>query len=204
MDTNILFTLFGIKFTWEGIGITVAALFSILSVVGAIINYFRQKKQIKIQYITNKRVNWINEIRRETAEYVTMMQIFCRKGKQFTQEEFYSVVSKQYTIRLYLNYAGVIDHVIEETMEKMVNYFNASQFDKAEEECATLVNHMQIYLKVEWDRVKTEASGKKYTNKINIKHTYEAYNKFLKNEEFIKETDVQKVADALKKKVNKK
>lgn len=192
-----------IVFNWEGVGILLTALFSLISIIISFMNYFSAKKRTNIEFVTNKRVDWINNIRQEVAEYITFIHEVCKK-KKISPEEFHSLVVRQYTIRLYLNYAGIIDHIIEETMRNMINYINAKEYDKAEDESVTFINHMRIYLKIEWDRVKIEVSGEKYTNMINNKLTYEAYNRFLNNDEFIKETDIQKVAKEFKKKIDNK
>lgn len=178
---EVLLTIKGISFTWEGIGITVAAAFSVLSVVGNAIQYFRKKKELKeknsIEYITNKRVDWIYAVRKEAANYLALAHTISGQ-KMIKDEDIYKISESLYQVELFLNYNGVVDNVLISLMYRIIEAAKTQNPEYVNIYAQQFCNHMRIYLKVEWDRVKIEAQGGEYDKKRNLRELISAYDKY--------------------------
>ena len=179
---EVVFTIFGVELTWEGIGIVIAAVFSVLSVIGNIINFFLKRKETKknrsIQYVTDKRVEWIYAVRKEAAEFLSLVHTY-GVDSEIPTEEFERICEKIYILELYFNFEGIVDNVLISLMYDIIDdmknhrHFNTN--------VQLFCNHLRIYLKVEWNRVKYEANGEKYTKERNISELYTAYKNYLED-----------------------
>lgn len=123
------------------------------------------QKNISVQYITNKRIDWIYEVRNTLSEYIALAQ----ECKKFYDEklEIPKEIYREFDIcleklRLLFNFAGADDRKILELLEKIKSNisieeeFRSSDFQK---DIILLTKHSQIYLKLEWERVKCEIEG---------------------------------------------
>lgn len=179
---EVVFTIFGVELTWEGIGIVIAAVFSVLSVIGNIINFFLKRKETKknrsIQYVTDKRVEWIYAVRKDAAEFLSLVHTY-GVDSEIPTEAFERICEKIYILELYFNFEGIVDNVLISLMYDIIDdmknhrHFNTN--------VQLFCNHLRIYLKVEWNRVKYEANGKKYTKERNISELYTAYKSYLED-----------------------
>lgn len=172
-----VFEIFGISFTWEGIGIAVAAIFSIITFIGDILQYWGNKKQNKqknnIEYITDKRVDWIYAVRQEVSEFLALAKV-C--NNDIDEELLEKISQKIYIIQLYLNYDGIVDKILINVMSDIIEDIRNKR--DTNEDINVFCLHMRIYLKVEWERVKAETNGKNYSKKQNLKELKSAYEKY--------------------------
>jgi hypothetical protein len=206
-NTNdIVFTLFGLGFTWEGIGIAIAAFFSFLSFGKGIIESKSQnkylEKSININYITDKRVEWINRVREVAAEYITNVYDVTADllNSGSTSGDKINQINKNSSLLiLLLNFAGDIDSAIIQIIYNIYGNIRNSEFEEAQTQIAYFKAHIQIYLKLEWNRVKSEVKTGIYDENQRCKETLELYDKFL-NANQLDKLKVKDVYEKLKQK----
>lgn len=183
---EVVFTIFGIELTWEGIGIIIAAIFSVFSVIGNIINFFLKRKETKknrsIQYVTNKRVEWMYAVRKEAAEFLSLVHTY-GKASMIPDEAFERICEKIYILELYFNFEGIVDNVLISLMYDIID--DVKNHRSFNTNAQLFCNHLRIYLKVEWNRVKYEANGEKYTRERNISELCSAYKSYLEENQKI-------------------
>src|SRR5699024_9433488 len=153
----------------------IAAVFSILSVIGDIINFFLKRKETKknrsIQYVTDKRVEWIYAVRKEAAEFLSLVHTY-GVDSEIPTEAFKRIGELMYLLELFLNFEGIVDNVLISLMYYIIAYMkNHIHFNTNVQH---FCNHLRIYLKVVWNRVKYETNGEKYTKERNISELYSA------------------------------
>lgn len=168
--------------SWEAIGIVIAAFFSVLSFIGYIIQFFynrwEKKKNWSIQYITDKRVDWIYAVRKEASSFLALVHTYQMKS-EIPSEEFEKICEKVYILELFFNFGGIVDNVLISLMNDILDDMRNHRSIEANEQL--FCNHLRIYLKVEWNRVKDEAEGKKYTKEKNISELLSAYKSYLED-----------------------
>lgn len=123
-------------------------------------------KALSLQYITDKRVDWIYAVRDELSGFISLVLYIADKhlvsmGSEDISLE-YSRELNQYMakLRLLFNFSGERDKKILELIDSLIHNlklgkqgFKRSRF---EEEVTQLTRQSQIYLKLEWERVKLE------------------------------------------------
>lgn len=181
---DVIFTVFGVDFTWEGIGIIIAAVFSALAFLGNIIQFIKtildNKKNRNIQYVTDKRVEWIYKVREESAIFAAKSHVLAYKNI-CEPNEVEELHKQLFLIELYLNYCGPVDKIIIELMYKIINSIDIkNNGEKTDYFIQMFCNHLRIYLKVEWNRVKAETNGERYDEQRNLKELKKAYEKYEK------------------------
>lgn len=159
--------------TWEGIGIGIAAVFSIISLIGQVINYFSEKRKRKkdhqITYVTDKRLEWIYEVRNTISEYVAVSNKIADDKKYSGVESIelmHTANMLSCKIRLLLNFSDDLDFEIL----KIINYICAnnsevSKYDEVIDKIGILTDLFQVYFKYEWERIKLEVNDEKITEK---------------------------------------
>ena len=191
---NVLFEFMGISFTWEGIGITAAAFFSLLSVAGNIVQYIHKKRNFKeknnIEYITNKRVDWIYAVRQAAAAFIAKAHVLSIKT-ELEPADIYELNEHLYLVELYLNYNGIVDGNLVNIMYKIVEDIKKHDHEGVNAYAQLFCNHLRIYLKVEWDRVKAETNGEKYDKERNLKELLKAYKKYDETAKNKKASDIK-------------
>lgn len=191
---NVLFEFMGISFTWEGIGITAAAFFSLLSVAGNIVQYIHKKRNFKeknnIEYITNKRVDWIYAVRQAAAAFIAKAHVLSIKT-ELEPADIYELNKHLYLVELYLNYNGIVDGNLVNIMYKIVEDIREHDHEGVNAYAQLFCNHLRIYLKVEWDRVKAETNGEKYDKERNLKELLKAYKKYDETAKNKKASDIK-------------
>lgn len=185
---DIVLKINGISFTWEGIGITVAAVFSVISFLGNIFLYIHktreQKRQNGIEYITNKRVDWIYAVRQEASAFLSLAHVLAKPGK-FSDDDIIKLNEKLYILELYLNFGGIIDRVLIQLLYQIIEDVKVRNSDNANMHAQMFCNNLRIYLKVEWNRVKAEANGEKYDKRRNLAELLSAYKAYHSKEKLI-------------------
>jgi predicted DNA-binding protein YlxM (UPF0122 family) len=100
---------------------------------------------------------------------------------------------------LLLNFAEDIDSAIIQIIYNIYGNIRNSQFEEAQTQIAYFKAHIQIYLKLEWNRVKSEVKTGIYDENQRCKETLELYDKFLHARKFDK-VKIKDVYEMLKEK----
>ena len=151
---------------------------------------------MSVQYITNKRVDWIYEVRNTLAEYIALAQECANKkvlDKSITiPEKIYRELNVYLAkLRLLFNFDGDDDKKILDLLDNIKNNISAGEDFNAlnfQNDIILLTKYSQVYLKLEWERVKYEIRGGKdltaeqmQANEISLlKEKY--YHEYLKQE----------------------
>lgn len=154
------------------------------------------RKSISVQYITNKRVDWIYEVRNTLSDYIALAQECANKKVNNENVKIPETVYRELNaylakLRLLFNFDGDEDKKILDLLDKIKN--NISENDNFcalnfQNDMMLLTKHSQVYLKLEWERVKYEIRGEKDPSDeellkqelSNLKEKY--YKKYLKHE----------------------
>lgn len=154
------------------------------------------QKNMSVQYITNKRVDWIYEVRNTLAEYIALAQECANKkvlDKSITiPEKIYRELNVYLAkLRLLFNFDGDDDKKILDLLDNIKNNISAGEDFNVlnfQNDIILLTKYSQVYLKLEWERVKYEIRGEKdltaeqmQANEISLlKEKY--YHEYLKQE----------------------
>lgn len=206
MISNMLkvFQEYGIN--WEGIGITVAAFFSVISGLFAIFKIFQEQRNKKresgLAYITNSRIQWINEVRNSVAEFVEVIRplyfsMLClddrvsdvemekehkKLADSITPDLKGEIANKATKVILLMNFSDILDSEIIKRTDKIQNDIFSSNFQFIVSDQEVLLAYIKIYLKLEWNRVKYEAV-KKYTSDLRKQELVNLCEQMLKDVE---------------------
>lgn len=168
------------SFSWQEISLFVAG---IVTFISAIINIFvvrgQSKKQRTAEIITNNRVEWMQELKKWTSEYISYIEYNYNKTSPEDIDKYLKDVLEISTrINLHLNLKGkqdreIIDKIKElnKSLEEILKLTEKRSLDqgnvnsdelnqkikKTREDSNSLLRLVKIYLKVEWERVKVEA-----------------------------------------------
>ena len=164
----------------------IAAFASMVVVSANYIQYRKTNKYLKesnrkgqsLQYVTDKRMDWMHEVRNELSEMIALMlemkDKYALYNKKIPSEEGRILNQHLMKLKLYLNFTGTLDEKIILSMDRLVMLLSVSeerdkhdnwkkQFD---DNINLLLFYSQIYLKLEWERVNLEV--KKEAEKIEI------------------------------------
>lgn len=203
---NIIFDFSGISITWEGIGILIAAVFSVITFLGNILQFLlkkrEQKKKNNIEYITNKRVDWIYAVRQEAASFLSIAHVLGKQAKK-SDTDIIKLNEKLYILELYLNFNGIVDKILIQLMYKIIDDIRDGDSNLLNAHAQMFCNNLRIYLKVEWNRVKAETNGQSYNYKKNINELLNAYKKY-KISDDLNIIDINGIIKLLEKELKKK
>lgn len=178
-------------------GYTKEILTSTFSVVASLLalyaTYENSSRQHALQYITNKRFDWLRDIRSLTSKLcgkMALAEVYFDDWDNTTDEEddkckkkllFLKKVSEinelMSCLYLYYNFGGERDHILllllkklDKELDNMIEYIVAQRQEKPSKDdrkkiLKLIEDHTQVYLKLEWERIKDET---KYVG--NIKH----------------------------------
>lgn len=150
----------------NNIGIAIAALFSALSFMMEIFKLGREKIKTNIEYVTNKRVDWIYSVRQEASEFAALALRLCiDRDTNPESEDIQILENKRYLLGLFLNYNGVVDSEIIENIESIVDCVSKQKYELARSKLDIFIIHMRLYLKIEWDRVNLKRQVKNIVKK---------------------------------------
>lgn len=120
------------------------------------------EKQLSINFITDKRIEWIQNLRQAVSEYVSVCMTITNDKNNVTPENIREINLKSGYIHLLLNFSDIIDSILIELMDKINKELeNKRDIDNL---ITLFIKHSQIYLKLEWERVKAEVAGKEFNN----------------------------------------
>lgn len=155
------------------------------------------QKSISVQYITNKRVDWIYEVRNTLAEYIALAQECANKKVNDKNIKIPEKIYRELNVylaklRLLFNFDGDEDKKILDLLNRIKNnIFDSENFCALnfQNDITLLTKYSQVYLKLEWERVKYEIRGEKDLSNEQLlkkelpilKEKY--YSEYLKQEE---------------------
>lgn len=217
-NTESVITILGISFTWEGIGIAIAAFFSIINFLKLLFDTFVNNrninKQLQVNYITDKRVDWIYKVREVASEFTALttnisLDLSYGDGDidsnssidSVSKDDFLKYSEVMSHLKLLLNFSGDIDAVIINLIDKIYRETCSGNYKESIKMLYTLIAHLQIYLKLEWNRVNREVKKRKYSQKQFKKDTIQLYDRYI-NKEVIEKYEVSDIYEVLKNKYN--
>lgn len=152
------------------------------AVLGGYMVYRNQKRQLEVSYITDKRVEWIQELRKTMSEYMAIVYNILNAAalhETVTLQMIGDLNQKAFYLEFLLNFTGKIDVTMLDTIDRINSAIKKHEYEKIQSEMNILFKHTQVYLKLEWNRVKMEVMGKKYTEKILEREKEQLYKKIL-------------------------
>lgn len=145
----------------------VAAIVSLITLIEHIKSANRDRY---LSVVSASRVEWMQNLKKIISEYCCCLENAILDTPNFNQSKMDDLYRYMAKIQLELNFKGVPDNIILKlvlkTNEFWVSYMkdgtDDTQKSDESERAATAVNYIllvsQIYLKVEWERIKFEAS----------------------------------------------
>ena len=142
-----------------------------------------QEKSLAVQYITDKRVDWIYEVRNTMSEFIAlandcMYKIVTDRHEKIPDEMYRNLNIYYAKLRLLFNFSGKEDKEILELLNKIVQDVSNRERGKKDsrENLEKLTRYCQVYLKLEWERVKMETYGAVEQKRLEkLKKQYENY-----------------------------
>lgn len=175
----------------------------------------RQKLALSAKYITDKRVDWIQELRETVAEYIMVIsprnpalsKIKCPKTPKKAYD-YVAIIDEQTNIALklrskillLLNVEGITDQKVIVSVEKTYDTFMRiclapmeglpadyvqKIIQKQSRYIKELIKNTQICLKFEWNRVKKEACGDPYSKADQQEDMKQLFKDYEKNDKEI-------------------
>lgn len=202
ISVGILICLFAIIIQKIGVenNYTKEALTAIFSVVTSLLALYAthevSSRQHALQYITNKRFDWLRDIRYLTSKLcgkVSLAEIYFDEWESEIDEEEKSkkkfMFMKKYSeicevmaeLYLYYNFGGERDHILllllrklDQELKTLIAELSKTSPNDTNKEIRgkilkLLEDHTQVYLKLEWERIKDET---KYVGNIKQRNNF--------------------------------
>ena len=170
-----IFAIIIINYSWDDnhsrdfLQVTISSLIAIgTTCLTLMYSQKAREKELALRYITEKRVDWINETRNLTGDLCEYLWQFVNAQTATDKDKAYAKIGGALA-NLYMRYnlkdeadkylLGILDKVfltLYFRKEITLLYGEAKLSDRLVECIKLLTRHSQIYLKVEWDRVKDE------------------------------------------------
>lgn len=127
------------------------------------------QKNISVQYLTNKRVDWIYEVRNTLAEFIALAQECASKKVHDNSAKIPEKIYREMNVyiaklRLLFNFNGDDDKKILDLINKIKDNISEGEDFRPlnfQNDIILLTKYSQVYLKLEWERVKYEIKGEK-------------------------------------------
>ncbi len=124
-------------------------------------------KRLAVEHITDKRVDWMYEVRNELSVFIAKAFYIVDKYKSTVNKvpaslDYMDLNKSLAKLKLLFNIDDGRDIVIIKLLESIKDNLSISNndfnFDTFIDDCNKLTRESQIYLKLEWERVKIETS----------------------------------------------
>ena len=167
MDSSVI--------TWE-VGAILAAIVSFVSIITNVVFIQAQsKKQRTAEIITNNRVEWMQELKKWTSEYISYIESdYDKISSEDIDKYLKDTIEISTRINLHLNLKGKQDKEIMNVIEEINLSFEKKPqptkdkesiyYDEIKRATHLLQLLVKIYLKIEWERVKVEAENGKFSS----------------------------------------
>lgn len=145
-----------------------------------------------INKVIDNRITWINDVRRTNSEFINRVKINKNLSTVYNEEYFLRCQELYHRIHILMGHKFTLEAdiltICKQLLDNLEKYMrilpngDAKKLYKIENQSErltqTLIKYIEAYLKYEWNRVKIEGTGKKYTkseNKKNIKMIMNEY-----------------------------
>lgn len=169
------------------------------------------QKSLSVQYITNKRVDWIYAVRDTMSKFISLSYFITEKYKVHdikVEPSLYRELNKQIALlKLFFNFTGDIDIKILDLIDDIAQNLSSDEFVTFlfQKSIKNLTKESQIYLKLEWERVKLETNNEFSQEKLDKKkkELYEKYDKIYRenNKKFDMKDQDRKMSSLVESKV---
>ncbi len=128
-----------------------------------------------MQYITDKRVDWMYNVRETLSNYISVVILIAdeyKLNKNKVPSEFYREINCcTAKLKLLFNFDGELDNKIINLIDDLNNIISNTEFSPRVfwDKVKKLTKYSQVYLKLEWERVKLETENN--LDKMSIKKT---------------------------------
>jgi len=142
-------------------------------------------KNLVVQYITDKRVDWMYVVRDILSNYISSLifiaESYKLKGDKVPSDLYREINCFTTKLKLLFNFDGELDNKIIKLIDGLNRSISNDEFDSEVfwRRVQEITKYSQVYLKLEWERVNLEAES-------------------LLDKAAIKETLIQKEKDLLK------
>lgn len=161
-----------------------------LSLVGVVIGYVvaihNINKQVIAKNISSPRIDWINQLKEITADYISKLQLIFEtiSNKEKVDELLNILFCLKLKLILHLNsISTVVDEYILKTLDltyDSIKRYSASykelELNKVQQlkseivkQCECLIFLISLYCKVEWEKVKSEVKNSKDKSNFDFK-----------------------------------
>ena len=72
-----------------------------------------------MQYVTDKRVEWIYAVRQEASSFLALLYT-AKANTELSEEIFEKICEKMFSLELYFNFEGVVDKVLVNLMHQLI------------------------------------------------------------------------------------
>ncbi len=147
----------------------------IAGAISALVSYFSTHKQLSAQYKTNKRIEWIQEIRVLTAEFIaysldlynyanTHIGTVCSGEEK--SNRYFQINTRAIQLKLLLNPCDCRDKQLVDALNTVIEQVSDTDNGMSRKRLFDALDTVQaltsVYLKDEWERCKNEIDGKEY------------------------------------------
>lgn len=148
---------------WVPIGAAIIALVS--AIVSVSFTMYSARRTTFLNTITIERIKWIDKLRTKIAEYVSAIRSFdtlSRSNENYFssssgQSEYRKINELNALIKLQLNAQSILDKNIIGLLDRIVLLAGNKKETQLYECEDILVKYSQVLLKMEWEKVKSEA-----------------------------------------------
>lgn len=139
-------------------------------------------KQNSNQFIANKRLDWITEVRDTMSDYLSLVSFavdqYIMDDAEVPKDIYRELSHSIMTVKLLINFDELLDMKIVKLADAMYRNLSSDKFGVKmfNEDLRELTMYTQIYLKLEWERIKLESEG---MDKIAVKEALVQKEKYL-------------------------
>ena len=141
--------------------------------------YETWKKGLAVQYVTDKRVDWIQNLRDTTGEYLAEVH---RQLSLRVPSVSCRMQERALHLELLLNFDGDIDRYIIDLIRMIHNGLGKEDRKVIKKYNHLLMVHVEVYLKLEWNRVRLEVENGEYSDAVRMEQTLELYDRIIRHE----------------------
>lgn len=125
-------------------------------------------KKLLTEHVTDKRMEWVCTVRQILAEYISTVYFAAEKYRilkdnngNIPTEICRQLNEYRAKLNLLFNFSGEIDSVILKLIDNIGSNICGEKFHptRFQDDVDLLTKHCQIYLKLEWERVKLESDS---------------------------------------------
>lgn len=139
-------------------------------------------KQQSSQFVADRRLDWSSEVRNTMSDFLSLISFavdhYVMYDAEVPKEIFRELSHSIAHLKLLINFDEVLDMKIVKLADSMYRSLSSDKFGikMFNEDLRELTMYTQIYLKLEWERIKLESEG---MDKIAVKEALVTKEKYL-------------------------